>query len=106
MKQTVVITGASRGIGRAVALAFAEKNASKNNHEEYNIFVNCAKNSELLENVKKQIRDLGVCCESFTGDISDYNTAMEMLMRFTGILVMLIFLLIMPVFLLSDCFRI
>ena len=32
MKQTVVITGASRGIGRAVALAFAEKNASKNNH--------------------------------------------------------------------------
>lgn len=78
MKQTVVITGASRGIGRAVALAFAEKNASKNNHEEYNIFVNCAKNSELLENVKKQIRDLGVCCESFTGDISDYNTAMEM----------------------------
>lgn len=78
MKQTVVITGASRGIGRAVALAFAEKSASKNNHEEYNIFVNCAKNSELLENVKKQIRDLGVCCESFTGDISDYNTAMEM----------------------------
>ena len=55
MKQTVVITGASRGIGRAVALAFAEKSASKNNHEEYNIFVNCAKNSELLENVKKQI---------------------------------------------------
>ena len=78
MKQTVVITGASRGIGRAVALAFAEKSASKNNHEEYNIFVNCAKNSELLENVKKQIRDLGVCCESFTGDISNYNTAMEM----------------------------
>ena len=78
MKQTVVITGASRGIGRAVALAFAEKSASKNNQEEYNIFVNCAKNSELLENVKKQIRDLGVCCESFTGDISDYNTAMEM----------------------------
>ena len=78
MKQTVVITGASRGIGRAVALAFAEKSASKNNHKEYNIFVNCAKNSELLENVKKQIRDLGVCCESFTGDISDYNTAMEM----------------------------
>ena len=29
MKQTVVITGASRGIGRAVALAFAEKSASK-----------------------------------------------------------------------------
>lgn len=78
MKQTVVITGASRGIGRAVALAFAEKSASKNNHEEYNIFVNCAKNSELLENVKKQIRNLGVCCESFTGDISNYNTAMEM----------------------------
>lgn len=78
MKQTVVITGASRGIGRAVALAFAEKSAFKNNQEEYNIFVNCAKNSELLENVKKQIRDLGVCCESFTGDISDYNTAMEM----------------------------
>ena len=78
MKQTVVITGASRGIGRAVALAFAEKSASKNNHKEYNIFVNCAKNSELLENVKKQIRNLGVCCESFTGDISNYNTAMEM----------------------------
>ena len=32
----------------------------------------------MLENVKKQIRDLGVCCESFTGDISNYNTAMEM----------------------------
>ena len=43
MKQTVVITGASRGNCGAVALAFAEKSASKNNHEEYNIFVNCAK---------------------------------------------------------------
>ena len=31
-----------------------------------------------VENVKKQIRNLGVCCESFTGDISNYNTAMEM----------------------------
>ena len=72
MKQTVVITGASRGIGRAVALAFAEKSASKNNHEEYNIFVNCAKNSELLENVKKQIRNYARSTECFAHNINNY----------------------------------
>ena len=45
----VVITGASRGIGRAVAKAFAK--------EGYSLLLNCEKNFSLLEELKAEIEE-------------------------------------------------
>lgn len=63
MKKTVLITGASRGIGRAIARKFSEN--------DYELIVTCEKNSELLEDIKKaRIK--------FTGDLSCYDTVCEL----------------------------
>ena len=45
-KKTVLISGASRGIGRAAALAFAR--------EQDNLIITCQKNKELLDQVKQE----------------------------------------------------
>ena len=45
MKKTVLVTGSSRGIGRAVALKFASCG--------YHVVINCARSTERMEEVKK-----------------------------------------------------
>ena len=46
MKKTVLVTGSSRGIGRAVALKFASCG--------YRVVINCARSAERMEEVKKE----------------------------------------------------
>ncbi len=60
--KTVIITGASRGIGRSIALRFAK--------EEVRMIITCKQNSSLLENVKNEVLALGSDCITFTGDLS------------------------------------
>lgn len=48
MKNTVIITGASRGIGRACALEFAKKG--------YSLFLTSYKNADLLEETAEEAR--------------------------------------------------
>ena len=67
MAQTIVITGASRGIGRAIALRLAQK--------DINIVINCIHHEELLLEVRDAVVERGACCLPFIGDISDYSTA-------------------------------
>lgn len=50
-KKTVLISGASRGIGRAAALAFAR--------EQDNLIITCQKNKELLDQVKQEAEAKG-----------------------------------------------
>ena len=58
-KKTVLISGASRGIGRAAALAFAR--------EQDNLIITCQKNKELLDQVKQEAEAEGsVCPVSYT----------------------------------------
>ncbi len=66
MKQTILITGASRGIGAAAALEFA-----KNGH---NLILTCKKNRDKLELVKQTILKYGVTCHTFVGDTSVPDT--------------------------------
>jgi len=46
-RKTILVTGSSRGIGKAIAIKYAKKG--------YNVIINCLKNEELLANVKKEI---------------------------------------------------
>ena len=63
MKKTAVITGASRGIGRAAALLFAQYGC--------NLALCCRKNSDLLQETAEEARNLGASCLTYTGDMGD-----------------------------------
>jgi len=65
--KTAVITGASRGIGRAIALKFASLGA--------NIAIIYAGNTEMAEKVKAECEALGVKAETFKCDVSDFSQA-------------------------------
>ncbi len=58
--KTVLITGASRGIGKACATAFAEKG--------YNVLANYKSNDALAEELKKETG-----CRLYKADVSDIN---------------------------------
>ena len=61
--KVALITGASRGIGRATALAFAREGAS--------VIVNYAKNRDAAEEVVKQIHDSGGEAEAVQADVGN-----------------------------------
>lgn len=65
MHKTVLVTGASRGIGRAIALYYGQRG--------YNVAINCRKNYDLLEEVKEEIKSYGVNCLAYVGDVSNYD---------------------------------
>lgn len=61
MKKYVLITGASRGIGRSSALLFAKNN--------YHVFLNCRSSADELTQVKETIdRIEGASCDIVMGD--------------------------------------
>lgn len=60
--KTAVITGASKGLGRAMALALGEAGAK---------LALLARNREQLESVAADIRKLGAEAEVFIGDVTD-----------------------------------
>ena len=51
MKKTILVTGASRGIGKSIALLFAEKG--------FHVFLNCNKSVDQLEETAEIIRERG-----------------------------------------------
>ena len=62
-KKNVLITGSSRGIGRACALAFAGAG--------WHVFINCRKSLEKLRDVENEILASGGTCTPVPGDVSD-----------------------------------
>ena len=81
MKKTVLITGSSRGIGKAIALEFAKK--------QYNIVICSSKSSDELNCTKEEIIKTGAECISFITDVSDYKAVEDMFhtirQRFNGV---------------------
>lgn len=71
MPTTAIITGASRGIGRAAALELAK-------HFD-NIVINSYTNQTALEEVQNTIKNMGTTCLSYSGDIGDYSFAKNMM---------------------------
>lgn len=71
MKKTVLITGGSRGIGKATSIEFAKKG--------YNVVINYVSNDETAENLKKSIVDnYGVKVILAKADISNEEHVKEM----------------------------
>lgn len=64
MKKTVLITGASRGIGRAIAILFAK--------HDYNVVINYLKSDEDALSVKKVIEDMGQNAICIKADVSNH----------------------------------
>ncbi len=70
MRKTVLITGSSRGIGRAIALSFLGK--------EYNVIVNYKKEEEKALEVVQILRENGLDAMAIKADVSDFNQVEEM----------------------------
>lgn len=62
-QKSVLITGASRGIGAACAQSFAKAG--------YRVFLNSRKSIEELNALAEKLRALGASCEALPGDVSD-----------------------------------
>ncbi|MBN8678036.1 MAG: SDR family oxidoreductase [Chitinophagales bacterium] len=69
--KTVLITGASQGIGKACAMLAAEKG--------YQVVVNYAHQRQLAENVVRSIKDLGGDALAIQADISDETAVLRMM---------------------------
>lgn len=66
MNKTVLITGASRGIGRAIAHKFAS--------EGFSIAINCSKSTNELMKLKQELEELyHVTVLASVGDIGDFS---------------------------------
>lgn len=61
--KTVIVTGASRGIGKAIALSFAKRH--------WNVVILASKSASDLEKTKQEIESHGAHCLSLLGDVSD-----------------------------------
>lgn len=63
MTKSVLVTGSSRGIGKAIALALAESG--------YDIVLHCSNDVKRLEPLMSEIKNRGVECRALAFDIKD-----------------------------------
>ncbi len=69
--KTVLITGASRGIGAAIAEAFA--------CEGYSLIITCKEQENLLFSLQKKLQTLySIPCTAFVGDMGDFETVRKL----------------------------
>ena len=76
MKKTVLITGSSRGIGRAAALKFASCG--------YRVVINCIRSRERLEEVRKEVEALGAECLAVQADVGDPDDCQRLFKEIEG----------------------
>lgn len=77
MTKNILITGASRGIGRAIALRFAKGN--------FRLFINCSQSVEALQAVRAEIESIfqttgnsSASCELLVGDVGNPEDVAQM----------------------------
>ena len=72
-KRTALITGASRGIGKSIAIEFAQNG--------YDLYLTCKNNMELLKILKQELeQNYSIACHIFQCDMGNVNEV-EMLFR-------------------------
>lgn len=72
--KNVIVTGASRGIGRAIAIHLARKG--------YRVAVNYVNNEEAAKEVLRKIRAIGGEGEIYRADVSSYEDVAKMVREF------------------------
>lgn len=78
MNRKVLITGASRGIGRAIAKAFAK--------EKDELFLTCKKNIDELDKLAKELTaEYGITCHTYRCDAGNYDAVKEMFSEISDI---------------------
>ena len=68
-RKTVLVTGASRGIGKAVAVKFAKKG--------YNVAISCVHREEQLMQTRKEIESFQVPCLAYKGRYGGHMACCE-----------------------------
>lgn len=76
MTKTAIVTGASRGIGRKIALELGK--------EGYNVVVNYAGNKEKAEEVVSEIKSFGVEAFAFQANVSEQDEVKTMIKETTS----------------------
>ena len=71
--KTVLVTGSSRGIGKAIAVAFGRAGAR--------VVLNASRSKDQLEETKKEMEEMGVSCMAVLADVSDYNACNDMFLQ-------------------------
>ena len=69
-KKTALITGSSKGIGKAIATKFAQNG--------YSVIINCAHDKKALQKTKSEIEIYPVSCHEFFGDMGDMKAVKEL----------------------------
>ena len=73
MRKTVLVTGSSRGIGKAIAVKFAK--------EGYDVIINCAHDEEALLITKQEIESYQVSCMAFLGDMGNFEVVQQLFLQ-------------------------
>ena len=69
-RKTVLVTGASRGIGKAIAVKFAKKG--------YNVAISCVHREDRLLQTQKEIEGFQVPCLAYKGDMGNMQCCEEL----------------------------
>lgn len=86
--KTAIVTGAARGIGKAIALKFASEGA--------NVAFTDLVIDENAQNTEKELAALGVKVKGYASNAANFKILQKLLPRYTKISEALIFWLIMP----------
>ena len=70
-KKSVVVTGASRGIGREIASLFAK--------EGYNVVINYYNSEKEAVELKETLTSIGCTCEIFKANVANYDHAKSLI---------------------------
>lgn len=77
--KTAVITGSSRGIGKAIAEEFAKNG--------YHVILNASKSADELNEAYEEFLSKGYSCEAVLADVSDYEECKKLFIKAPDVLV-------------------